>query len=345
MTNFAQTYCTVRDLISDAQAPIADEARLFQAIREACDYIQKEIGWFVPVTLTRGFQAPESVVDLFVPPLLEVSTLTNETDTLSSVDYIAKPDGGHWSNGPYTKLTADPDSALLSDWSDEVDGVSITGKWGLYNRTALLSATVADTTQQSSSQLTLKLSSAGVVSPGMVLLIGSEQQWVTGWGDPTTSVTALNGAITNTDEILTVDDASLVQVGEIIRIDFEQMLVKDRNTSTQKLFVLRGWNGTTRAAHLDNATLDVYRTVTVERGVNGTTAAIHANGTSISRYMAPDDVQYLAKQIATLIVNKAKSGYQGRTGNAETGVVFYNDAFPRFEIERVEECYALPRFV
>lgn len=345
MTTFAQTFCTVRDLISDAQAPIADEARLFQAIREACDHLAKEIGWFIPVTLTCCFRAPEAVTELFVMPLLSITSITNEAQALSAADYILKPDNGHWANGPYTKIVADPDSTLLYTWDDEVDGVSITGKWGLYNRSAALTATVADTTSQSDSQLTLKLSNAGEASPGMVLLIGTEQELVTGWSTPTTSVTALNGAITNSDEILTVDDASLVNLGELIRIDFEQMLVKDRNTSTNKLYVLRGYNNTARAAHLDNATLDVYRTVTVERGVNGTTAAAHLNGVSISRYFAPDDVQFLAKQIATLIVQKAKSGYQGRTGNADTGVVMYHDAFPRYDIERIRRTYELGRVV
>jgi hypothetical protein len=343
MTAYAQTFCTVRDLISDAQAPIADEARLYQAIREACDHLSKEIGWFVPVTLTRRFQAPEAVTDLFVPPLLEISAISNEGQALTSVDYILKPDDGHWANGPYTKIVADIDSALLYTWSDLVDDIPITGKWGLYNRSAALTATVADTTQQSDSQLTLKLSSAGEASPGMVLLIDTEQELVTGWSDPIASTTQLNGAITNSEEILTVDSATVINIGEIVRIDFEQMLVKDRNTSTNKLYVLRGYNNTARASHLDNATLDVYRTVTVERGVNGTTAAVHANGVSVSRYFAPDDVQYLAKQIATLIVNKAKSGYQGRTGNADTGVVMYHDAFPRYDIERIRKTYDLPR--
>lgn len=343
MTTYAQTFCTVRDLISDAQSPIADEARLFQAIREACDYLQKEIGWFVPVTLTRSFNGKDRDL-LIVPSLISVTTLVNAGTTLSAADYILKPEDGHWAYGPYGEIEIDPDSNVLLGWVDETDGVVITGKWGLYNRTAPLTATVADTTQQDASQLTLKLSNAGEASPGMVLLVGSEQELVTGWSTPIASATQLNGAITNSDEILTVDDASLVNIGELVRIDFEQMLVKDRNTTTNKLYVMRGYNNTARAAHLDNATLDVYRTVTVERGVNGTTAATHANGLAISRYLAPDDVQMLSKQIATLLVNKAKSGYQGRTGNADTGVVLYHDAFPRYDIDRIKECYALPRF-
>lgn len=345
MTANAQLFCTVQDLISDAQSLGADDARLMQAIREASDYLQKEIGWFIPVTATRYFQAPESVATLFVNPLLAITSITNDTDTLTGADYLLKPDLREWADGPYTRIVADPDSSLLYSWSDLVNGVTIVGRWGLFERSRSTGATVADTTQQSDSQTTLKVSSGAAVSPGMVLLIGSEQELVTGWGDPTTSVTTLNGSVAVGDDTLTLTNASLVNVGEVLRVDFEQMLVRDRRTSNNTVYVTRAWNGTAKAAHTTSTAVDVYRTVTVERGVNGTTPAAHANGVSISRYVAPDDVQFLTKQIATLMVTKARSGYQGRTGNAETGVVFYTDAFPRFDIDRIKARYTVRSFM
>lgn len=344
MTTYAQTFCTVADLVSDTKSPGVDEARMYQAIREASDFLQKEIGFFIPVTLTYNFNGRDKL-DLFLhPPLLSVTSITNDGTALVSTDYILKPDNGHWPNGPYSKLTVDPDAANLSAWADEEDGVVIVGKWGLYQRSASASATVADTTSQSDSQTTLKASNGAKLSPGMVLLIGTEQELVTGWGDPTTSVTTVTEAVTNTTDQLTLANAALVNVGEIIRIDFEQMRIVDIRTTGNLAAVIRGYNGTSRVAHADNTAVDVYRTVNVERGVNGTTAAAHLNGVAISRYFAPDDIQFLTKQIATLMVNKALSGYQGRTGNAELGVVFYNDAFPRYELEQIKAKYALPRF-
>lgn len=342
MTAIAQIFCTVSDLTADVTSNGVDEARMLQAIREACDHLQKEIGWFIPVTATRYFQAPEEVATLFVPPLLSVTTIANDADTLSAADYLTKPDGGHWAYGPYTRLVADPDSTLLYSWSDLVNGVTVTGTWGLYARTKSIGATVADTTQQSDTQTTLKLSSGAVVSPGMVLLIGSEQELVTGWEDPTTNATTLSANIAATDESFAVASGAALNVGEIIRVDFEQMKIRDKKSNT--LSVYRGWNGTSRAAHTSSTAVDVYRTVTVERGVNGTSAAVHANGVSVSRYLAPDDIQYLAKQIATLIVNKARSGYQGRVGNETTGQIFYNDAFPRADIDRIRARYLLRSF-
>ena len=338
MTTYAQLFCTVEDVRADSQSPGVDEARVYQAIREASDYLQKEIGWFIPVTDTQNFTGSD-MTDLFIPPLLAITALTDDGQALTSVDYILKPNGGFWANGPYTKMIADPDSTLLSMWTPEVDAVAITGRWGLFERSASISATVADTTSQSNSQTTLKLSTGATVSLGMVLLIGTEQELVTGWGAPTASATTLNGAVAATDQTITVANGALVNIGEIIRVDFEVMKVKD--IRTHQLSVVRGWNGTGSASHLTATAVDVYRTVNVDRGVNGTTAAAHLNGVSISRYFAPDDIQYLCKQIATLIINKAKGGYQGRTGNAELGVVFYNDAFPKMEIERIKRRYSI----
>jgi len=341
MTVYAQLFCTVDDIISDLQGSGVDVARFYQAIKEASDYLQKEIGWFIPVTLARTLKG-SGTVDLFVDPLLSITSVTNDSDALTSSDYLLLPDNAHWANGPYTQITADPDATTLYTWGDEVDSVVLTGQWGLYNRSASTAATVADTTSQSSSQTTLKVNVGSAVSPGMLLLIGSEQELVTGWSTPTASVTTLNGALTNTDDTVTVADGTLVNIGETIRVDFEQMYVKD--IQTNDLYVIRGWNGTGRVAHTTSTAVDVYRTVTVERGVNGTTASAHLNSVAISRYFAPDDIQYLTKEIAVLIVNKARSKYQGRVGNEELGMTFYNDAFPRFDIERIKARYTIKRY-
>lgn len=343
MTTYAQLFCTVSDLVADTKSPGVDETRMVQAIREASDYLQKEIGFFIPVTLTYNFKG-SGCADLFLyPGLLSITSIENDELSLNTDDYILKPDNAHWPNGPYSKIVVSNDSAI-SGWTDYTDAVSITGKWGLYNRSASTSATVADTTQQSATQTTLKVSNGSKVSPGMVLLIGTEQELVTSWSDPTASVTTVTEAVTASTDQLTLANAALVSVGEVIRIDFEQMKITDIRTSTNLASVIRGYNGTGRVTHADNAAVDAYRTANVERSVNGTTAAVHANGVAISRYFAPEDIQFLTRQIATLMVNKALSGYQGRTGNEQLGVVFYNDAFPRYELEQIKAKYILPRF-
>jgi hypothetical protein len=339
--SYAQFFCTVADLVSDKQAPGLDETRMFQAIRDASDFVQKHIGWFIPVTLTRSFQGNGSGRLALPAMLLGITSITNDGVTLATTDYVLKPDDGYWASGPFGELHVDEDSNLLSAWSEDKNGVAISGRWGMFERSGISGATVQDTTQQSDSQRTLKVSDGGKVSPGMVLLIGSEQEAVTGWEAPTEAVTVLNGAITAADEIITVDNGALVHSGEILRVDFEQMKIKDIRSN--QCSVIRSWNGTGKVAHADDKAVDVYRTVTVDRGVNGTTAAVHANGVAISRYFVPDDILYLTKEIATLSANKAQGGYQGRTGNDQTGVVFYNDAFPQFDIQKIKENYYIPR--
>jgi hypothetical protein len=339
--NYKQQFCTVQDLIADLPSPGSDMTRMYQAICEASDYLQKEIGWFVPVTLTRKFNG-KNLPCLHVPPLLAISSIVNDDDTLTTSDYILKPEGGAWGNGPYIEIYPDPDSTTLVYWYNEIDHVVVTGRWGLYERSGDTGATVQNSPEQSSTQGTLKVSDGSKVSPGMVLLIGTEQQAVTGWSDPTAAVTTLNGAVAAGDETVTFVNGALINVGEVFRVGFEKMKLIDKQTHQGA--VIRGWDGTGRVAHLTGSAVDIYRTITVERGVNGTTGAAHAISTTISRYFMPDDIQYLAKQIATLIVNKAKSGYQGRTGNAETGVIFYNDAFPKFDIERIKQNYYIPGF-
>lgn len=338
--SYAQYFCTVADLVADKQSPGIDEARMFQAIREASETIAKEIGQFIPVTLTRRFDGRGSKT-LFVPPLLAIDSIVNNGVTLTTADYLLKPDGGFWANGPYCQILVHPDATQLYTWLGQLDGVVITGPWGMYLRSGPTGATVQDATEQSASQLTLKVSDGGKMSPGMVLLIGSEQEAVTGWGDPTAGVTTLNGAVAVSDEVITLANGALVNVGEILRVDFEQMKVKDKRT--HQCSVIRSWNGTGKVSHLTAAAVDVYRTATVERGVNGTTAAAHLINAAISRYFAPDDIQFLCKEIATLTASKALSGYQGRTGNAETGVVFFNDSFPDHDIKQVKKNYYIPR--
>lgn len=347
MTQYAQLFCTVNDLVSDKQAAGIDEVRMFQAIRDASDFVQKEIGWFVPVTLTRALRGSGSN-KLFLSPLLAITSIVNwaittSPVTLSASDYLLKPDGGFWANGPFTQIIVNPYSTKLRAWCDLPNGVQIAGRWGMYERSGPTGATVQDSTTQSDSQLTLKVSDGGKVSPGMVLSIGDEQEAVTGWDAPTTNVTTINmtSGMTTSDEVLTVANAALLHIGEIIRAGFEQMKIRDIQGNDCE--VIRSWNGTRKVAHANSLAIDVYRTVTVERAMNGTTAAAHAKDTVISRYLVPDDILYLTKEIATLSANKALSGYQGRTGNAETGVVFYNDAYPRFDIETVKSNYYIPR--
>ena len=100
-------------------------------------------------------------------PLLAITTIIDDTTTLTTSDYIlygAGPARPKWENGPYTRIDVDPDATNISYWTEEKDIVSITGRWGLYERSKATGATVQDN-PLSDSATSLTVDNGGVV-PG-----------------------------------------------------------------------------------------------------------------------------------------------------------------------------------
>ena len=75
-------------------------------------------------------------------------------------------------------------------------------------------------------------------------------------GTTTTPSTALGAALTDEASDITVDDSSGLSVGQVVVIDDEQMRVVAIDDSA--VTVVRGYNGTTAAAHDDEALVSVY---------------------------------------------------------------------------------------
>jgi hypothetical protein len=336
----AQLYCTVNDLLLDPAPPAGGVELLYKQIQAASQTILQEIGNFIPIAETRKLQGGGGL-RLFVPPLLSLSgVIVNDDTNLASTDFIYNPPTRHWVNGPFSWLEVDQENATnLGGWSTEQEGVEIPGNWGLYSETEVTGATMG-AAQTTTTDTTLQFSNAAKASPGLVALVGTEQMALTGYDTPVASVTTLNGAIDASQETIVLTNGALVNIGEIIRSGVEQMRILDIATHTA--YVQRGWNKTLRAAHSTGAAVDVYRKFVVVRGVNGTTAATHLISAAISCYKVPADVLFLCKEIATLMLHKAETGYAGKSGNAELGQVYYNDAFPRFDLERVRDHYRIP---
>jgi hypothetical protein len=173
----------------------------------------------------------------------------------------------------------------------------------------------------------------------MTLLIDSEQEYIEATGAATDSTANLNETLTASDEQVTVTDGTKVNTGEVIRIDFEQMKVLEVQSNT--LLVERGYNGTKKTSHTSGMDVYVYRTFTVQRGVNGTTAATHTNA-SISRYVAPREIEQLTVQMAALKYKLAQSAYANKTGNPELGEVFYVEEFPKDTLRRMKDLFFFP---
>jgi len=305
----AQIYCTVDELIHDLGMQ-GDDGMLFSRIQAASSFIQRRIGQFIPVTETREFQGNGSSTQQ-IDLLLAITSVTNNTTPVTTYDLY--PLSRYWADGHYSRIESD-----YASW----DVVSITGKWGKYNHFEELGETVS---QVASSTDTLVVADGSKISPGMVLLIETEQELVTGWGAVTLATSQTNGAVTESDEEITVDNGGEFHAGEVIQISTEDCSI--RAVRGNVLVTARGWNGTSKASHATDSPISVYRTVKVTRGVNGTTAAAHASKAAY-RYLAPEDVNWLARQIAGLMVKKAQSGFSGKIGNAELGETFYFNEFP-----------------
>ena len=330
----AQVFCTFEEICNDLNLPGGDVAAIMRHIRAAGKTIVQEIGMFIPFTAAKRFDG-NGLDFMWVPPLLAVTSIVDDDDTYASTDYLLYPRQKHWQNGPYTQIGHDPDGDYAT-WTVERDIVVITGRWGKWEKEETTSAAVG-TGGQSDSAATLLVTNGSKVSPGMVLLINSEQELVTGYSTPSTAVTTIAEDLDTSEEEITVADGTKVYDGETIRVNYEQMKVLEIQSNT--LHVRRGWNNTAKATHTSGANVDAYRTFTVERGVNGTSAAAHTAATTIYRYLVPDDINYLAREIATLMLKKSQGAYAGKTGNAELGEVYYHDAFPRFDLDRLRLHY------
>lgn len=331
-------YCTLAELLTDLGLPgIRDEEAAVSRIRAASDWIDRHLGQFIPVTETRSFDG-KGTLNLWIDALLAITTVTDDGTALGASDYVPYPLMKHWPNGPYSRLTIDPDSAR-SVWTDEEDVIEIAGRWGLYEEAIATGATV-QSNPLAAGGTSLVVSNGAKAGVGMVLKIESEQLLVTASEAPTDTTANLAEDLDNSEEEWDLSSAASINVGEILRVDFEQAKVLDKVSNT--VAVKRGWNETKIVAHTTAADVYAYRTFTVKRGCNGTTDAAHVQGTAISRYIPPFDVNWLCRQIAGLMLKKAQSGFAGKVGNAELGEVFYTNEFPKDVIDRIRRNYSIP---
>lgn len=319
-------YCTLHEVVDDldrAGVKAWKEANVMDKIKAASAYIDRHLGIFIPLTDTLTLDG-NGEVDLFIPPLLAVTELVVDDETITSTQYLLYPLERRWPNGPYTRLAVHPDATEISYWPLERAILEIAGRWGLYEETHTTGAAVG-TGGITDSATSLLVTDGGVLSPGMHLLIGSEQLLVEATASPTDSTTDTSEALDTSEEELDVVSAAALNIGEVIRVNFEQMKILDKSGNT--LLVARGWNGTARVTHLTAQDVYVYRTYTVQRGVNGTTAAAHNAAAAISRYLPPADVKNLAVQMSALKLKLAETGYSGKAGNLELGEEWFKE-FP-----------------
>ena len=341
MTNI-QAYCTIEEIQKDAEnASGLPDDFLERFILPASQFVAQQIGAFLPTIETLRFTG-DGESALFVPPLLRVTAnITNGDDSLGASEYVlrASKDSSRpaWVNGPYCRIDPSADALLLGAWSTDVNDVAVPGVWGLYELVDALGVVLAS--EQSVPGETLTVADGSKLSPGMMVKVGSEMEFISGYGAPTSGVTTLGAALDASSEEITLTSGAAVKVGEIIRVGFEKLKVLD--ISGNAGYVSRGFGRTKKVSHSSGANVDAYRTFTVKRACNGSEAALHVATVPVSRYRVPDDVNYLTRQIATLMSKKSQGGYAGRSGNPESGESYFIYEFPKDAIAKVKANYLL----
>jgi hypothetical protein len=330
-------YCNLAEVIDDLSlAGLSSEAAMMKHVRAASRWIDDHVGEFLPVAASKTFVGI-GFDKLFIPPLLSVSSITVDGVALGQSDYDLLPLNKHWEDGPYTCVQMASDGSRTRFEIDEE--IVITGTWGLFSASEDTGQTLPGNVLIGDTSIAF--SDGSKFSPGMTLKIESEHLLITGSGAFSDSATNTNQVLDNSQETVLLLDGTKGKAGEVLRIDFEQMKCVEVQTNT--VLVKRGWNQTARVAHLTNADVYVLRTYAVDRGCNGTAAAAHVATTPINRMLVPDDINYLAREIAALMLKKAESSFAGRIGNAETGETFYFNELPKDAINRILGHYRIVR--
>lgn len=305
--------------------------RNFDAIDESIEYatdaIERHcrISHFWPFTGTRYFHWPVDDTSsnylshkLWLDPYSLITLTTLTAGGQSITDARAYPDN-RLANEPAWWLELD--RAGSSAWSTASTGtqrqVAVTGVWGWSDEQRTIGATDGSTTD-SATVLNLERATLNV-GVGHLLTVESERMLVTGREAVDTGENA-GGALTAYSDstistALPVADGTDFSVGEVIRIDAEDMLIEEIVGNT--LHVRRSWNGTTLADHLISADIYAYRRLMVTRGYGGTTAAAHADGIAVTRWSAPPAPGTLALALALDNLVQAGAAYARTSGEGE----------------------------
>jgi hypothetical protein len=313
-------YTTREDLTSslDSAETARNNAAVDRAIAAATGVIDGRLHRsFAPVTATRTFDWPNAQrarswrLWLDANELVSITAVVSGGVAIDPADVLLRPDTGP----PYNRIELDLDSvAAFGGGPTHQRSIAITGVWmgcPLVEAPAGMLAEALD-----ASETGVDVTDSAAVGVGHILRAGAERMIVTGKTMLTTGQTlqvdlpAQANAVT-----VAVTTGSAYQVGEVILLDGERMLIVDIAGNT--LVVRRAWDGSTLATH-SGATIYAPRTLTVVRGALGTNAATHDTATALVRHVPPPAVNRLATALAQDTVLQEGSGYAREVGSGES---------------------------
>ena len=323
MSNWWVTRGAVKTASGTSSSRLRDQQvnRVIEAASRKVERLLHRV--FIPRTETHLFrwpsrQAGESYILWLDQDLLAVTTLQTKAQdtsptTISSSDYFLEP-----STAPHRRIEIDLSSTAAFEAGDTGQrAISVAGRWG-YSEDTASAGTVSSGLSGDAAATTMVVSDSSLLDVGDTLLIEDEQIFLKDVSSAALgSILVNDGAITKDkgDNSITLDGSHGVVAGETILLDSERLFVE--GVSTNVLTVIRGYDGTEVAAHVDDTAVHIFRTFTLERGANGTTAATHADSTAISKYVIPGDAVELTIAEAVAMLNQERGGYGQTQGGGE----------------------------
>lgn len=244
--------------------------------------------------------------------LIEPTQILSASVIVPPTDYNLEPAN---SGPPYryieTRLDRPSTWSSGSTWQHTIQ---ITGWWGYTDEQApagQLAAAISDTTTTA-----VTVSDSSTVGVGDLLTAGSERMTVTSKTLADSGQTVQTPLAAKKDDVLLqVADGSAYHPGEVLTLGAERVLVRD--IAGDALMVERAYDGTVLDSH-SGTTIWVPRLLTVVRGAAGTTAATAPSGTTLTRWVPPEQAQTLAIAEAMCTLLSEQSGY-ARTVRAQSG--------------------------
>jgi hypothetical protein len=268
--------------------------------------------YFYPLTDTKSFSWPNAQgtvpwrLYLENHDLISVSELSSGGTVIAPGDFYLEPEP---SGPPYTRLEVNiGSSAAFGGGSTHQRNISVTGLWG-YRNDEIVSGVTVEALDASETTIDVDALTSSEVGVGSIIRIDSERCLVTNRTLLDTGINLGGAGLTaqKNDVTVTVSDATQFAVDEIIKIESESVLVVD--ISGNNLTVLRGYDGSTMAAHA--AGVDIYapRTLKVTRGALGTTAATHLTGATVNIWDIPSGIMQLTTAEAIHELMQEQTGW------------------------------------
>lgn len=279
--------------------------------------------FFIPELSTKYFDYQQSTSELVLEndDLISITTLKkchdDGTDMVIAAGDIVLYD---LNKIPKNRIHIRKWNDYFAYSAERNNAISIEGMWGYCNDWESLGVIlVGDLTASSGSVVT---NDGSKIDVGNTLKIDDEQIFLSEWISSDSTADTAEAVDINEEEI-DVSSGVLLKVGEVIKIDSEEMKIISISTNTIK--VLRHINGTSPAIHSTATSINVYRTFTAERAVNNTVAASHVDEKVVYKFIMPAPLELVCGVLVARMDKRSDTAWSDKSGNQESGLYYYKN--------------------